>query len=244
VNEFVQIDKNSRIPVYVQMMNLLIKQIEDGTLEDDSKLPPERELCKTYGVSRSTVRQTIRELEKDGYVRISKGMGAFVARKQLHQNISSLYSFTEYMKNLGKTISTVLVDFAETECDERIARKMQCAAGTGIYRFTRIRFVDGEPVILVTTHLLCGRFPDFDKEGLIAGSLYTMMSDKYNVTFTNVKETLQIVRARKDEAHLLRVKTGDPCMKIDRYTFENDVLIEYAVGIARGDRFIYNVVLR
>ncbi|MCL2033837.1 MAG: GntR family transcriptional regulator [Oscillospiraceae bacterium] len=238
-----QIDKNSRIPVYVQMMDLLITQIEDGILEEENRLPPERELCDIYGVSRSTVRQAIQGLEKDGYVNIYKGRGAFVASKRLNQEMSGFYSFTEYMKKLGKTISTVLIDFSKIKCDERIARKMQCPAGADIFRFTRVRYVGKEPMIIVTTHLLCERFPDFEGERLVTGSLYAMMSEMYNVTFTRARETLQSVCARKDEAKLLQLKQGAPCMKIDRYTYEKDRLIEYAIGIVRGDKFQYNVEL-
>ncbi|MCL2827966.1 MAG: GntR family transcriptional regulator [Oscillospiraceae bacterium] len=238
-----EIDKNSRIPAYVQLMSSLITQMEDGTLPEEEKLPSERELCDIYAVSRTTVRQAIHELEKDGYVYIYKGRGTYVAAKRLNQEMSGLYSFTESMKQLGKTISTRLIDFAQIKCDERIARKMQCAVGTEIFRFTRVRYADNEPVLIVTTHLPCKRFPNFDAERLHTDSLYSMMTDTYNVTFSKAKETLQSVCARGDEGVLLQVESGAPCMKIDRYTFEKDTLVEYAVGIARGDKFAYNVEL-
>ena len=237
------IDKSSRIPVYVQLMNTLLKQIHNGTFNQEDQLPSERELCAIYGVSRSTVRQAIQEMENDGYVNIHKGKGTFVASNRLNQEMSGLYSFTEYMKKLGKTISTKLISFTQEKCDERIAQKMQCAVGVDLIRFTRVRYVDLEPVIIVTTNLLQERFPDFKEESLSANSLYTMMSESYNVTFTKVKETLQSVCSRKNEATLLQLKPMSPCMKIDRYTYENDLIIEYGVGIARGDRYQYNVEL-
>jgi len=239
----VQIDKNSRIPAYVQMMDSLIAQIEDGTFQEETKLPSERELGDIFAVSRTTVRQAMQELEKDGYVNIYKGRGTYVAAKRLNQEMSGLYSFTESMKRLGKTISTKLVNFERIKCDERIARKMQCPAGTEIYRFMRVRYADNEPMIIVTTHLPCKRFPGFDAERLITGSLYAMMADAHNVIFSRARETLQSVRVRSGEDALLQVEPGAPCMKIDRYTFEKDALIEYAVGIARGDKFQYNVEL-
>jgi len=155
-----------------------------------------------------------------------------------------MYGFTEYMKSLGKTISTKLIEFSKTQCDERIARKMKCAAGTNIYRFKRMRYADNEPMLVTTTHIPCERFPDFDSERLVTGSLYAIMTDTYNVTFTEAKETLQSVSIRKDEVELLQVDLGAPCMKIDRYTYERDSIIEYGFGIARGDKFEYNVTLR
>ena len=238
-----EINKNSRIPAYVQMMDSLIAQMEDGSLSEEEKLPSERELCDIYAVSRTTVRQAMQELERDGYVHIYKGRGTYVAARRLNQEMSGLYSFTESMKQLGKTISTQLINFEQIKCDERIARKMQCPVGTEIYRFTRVRYADKDPVLIVTTHLPCNRFPNFDAEHLRTGSLYTMLTDSYKVAFSKARETLQSVRVRPAEVALLQVEPGAPCMKIDRYTFEKDALVEYAVGIARGDKFAYNVEL-
>ena len=239
-----QIDKNSRIPAYVQVMDALIAQMEDGTLAEEAKLPSERELCDIFAVSRTTIRQAMGALESDGYVHIYKGRGTFVAAKRLNQEMSGLYSFTESMKRLSKMISTKLVAFEQIKCDERIARKMQCPIGTELFRFTRVRYADNEPMLIVTTHLPCKRFPNFSEEGLLTGSLYAIMRETYHVNFTKANETLQSVCVRADEAELLQVESDAPCMKIDRYTYEKETLIEYAVGIARGDKFEYNVELR
>jgi len=239
-----EINKKSRIPVYVQLMDEIISQIESGALAVDTKLPSERELCKQYDVSRTTVRQAMQELERDGFVITYRGRGTYVASRRFNQDMSCLYSFTKSMEQLGMTISTKLIEFDKIQCDERIARKMNCVAGTEIYRFKRVRYADNEPLLLVTTHLPCKRFPDFDPEHLRTGSLYSMMTDTYNVNFTEARENLQIVRSRSDEIELLKLKRGEPCMKINRYTYEKDEIIEYAIGIAGGDKFEYNVVLR
>ena len=238
------IDKSSRIPAYVQLMEYIISQIKSESLHEGDKLPSERELCDIFDISRATVRQAIHELEKEGYVYIKKGIGSFVEDRRLNQEMSGLYSYTQSMKNLGKTISTKLVDFARIPCSPRLALKMDCPEGTDIYRFTRVRYADNEPMLIVTTHLPCSRFPKLSSESLISGSLYTLMEERYHVEFTNASETLQSVSAKKEEAKLLGIEEHAPCMMINRRTFENEKMIEYAVGIARGDKFKYNVELR
>ena len=238
------IDKNSRIPAYVQLMEYIIGQIKNESLHEGDKLPSERELCERLDISRATVRQAIHELEKDGYVSIKKGIGSFVEDRRMNQEMSGLYSYTQFMKGLGKTISTKLIDFEKISCTSRLSRKMECKEGEKIYRFTRVRYADNEPMLIVTTHLPCKRFPKLKSEDLIAGSLYTLMEEHYNVEFTNAHETLQSVSAKKDEALLLDIKENAPCMMINRRTFEKGKMIEYAVGIARGDKFKYNVELQ
>ena len=62
-----KIDKSSRIPLYYQLMNIIVEMIEEGNLQEDDKLPSERELCEKYDVSRSTVRQAT-GIRKEGYI--------------------------------------------------------------------------------------------------------------------------------------------------------------------------------
>ena len=237
------IDKNSRIPVYVQLMNILIDQIKSGALGEDDKIPAERELCDKYSISRTTVRQAIQELEKERYIYIQRGKGTFVSPRQYKQELFGFYSFTEEMKKLGKVPSSKVIDFEVTYCDESIAEKMGKAVGDKIFRFARLRFADNEPMMIVTSCIPYERFPGFSREELEVGSLYENFANKYNVLFTKAKELLQSVATRKTEAEMLKTKVGFPSMLIERTTYENEQIIEYSIGIARGDKFKYDIML-
>ena len=76
------INKESRIPLYYQLIDILIEMIEKGYISENDQLPSERELCETYNVSRSTVRQAMQELEREGYVYREHGKGTFVSPKK------------------------------------------------------------------------------------------------------------------------------------------------------------------
>ncbi len=73
------IDKNSPVPIYYQIKQLIKQQIEDGTLPPGEKLPPEQVLCDLYHVSRAPVRQALLELVQEGYIYRRAGLGTFVA---------------------------------------------------------------------------------------------------------------------------------------------------------------------
>lgn len=53
---------------YRKIYNNLRKKILDKTLAEGDKVPPERVLCETYGVSRVTVRHALRMLHDQGLV--------------------------------------------------------------------------------------------------------------------------------------------------------------------------------
>ena len=238
------IDRDSRIPAYVQLMDIILEQINCGNWGENQKLPSERELCETYALSRTTVRQAIQELEKDRKLYVEHGKGTFVSPKRYEQSLLSFYSFTEEMKKLGKTPFTKVISFAQIECDERIARKLNLRVGKPVYCFTRLRYADDELVLMVTSYIPCSRFPGFSEDMLKDNaSLYQTFAEKYNVVFSKAQESLQSVGARKEEARLLQITPGYPCMMIERQTFENDRIIEYAHSIARGDKYRYDVLL-
>src|SRR6478672_8427997 len=65
-------------PRYVQLARLMRNEIDQGVLQVNDRLPGEREICKRFGVSRTTVRHALEELERMGYVRPDPTRGWFV----------------------------------------------------------------------------------------------------------------------------------------------------------------------
>ena len=88
-----KIDKNSKTPLYLQLMDIFIDEI-DSALDENEQLLSEREICDKYNVSRTTVRQTMDELEKAGYIYKVHGKGTFVSSKRVEQDLIAFYSFT------------------------------------------------------------------------------------------------------------------------------------------------------
>lgn len=238
------INKESRIPLYYQLIDILIEMIDHGYLNENDQLPSERELCETYNVSRSTVRQAMQELEREGYVYREHGKGTFVSPKKLKQDLLEFYSFTDEMKKIGKKPSSQVLDFKTIECNDELARKMNLLSGEKVYVFTRLRLADNEPMMLETSYVPCIRFPGLTKDQLEKDAMYNIFTEKYKTTFTCAEETFQPVLASEEEAAILKYNSGLPAMMIKRITYENDMIIEYTKGIARGDKFKYHVLLK
>lgn len=242
-DNMMKIDKTSRMPLYYQLMDIIIDMIDSGELVEDDQLPSERELCEIYDISRSTVRQAIQELEKEGYIYRVHGKGTFVSKEKFRQELLEFYSFTEEMKKIGKVPSSKVLDFQIVGANEKIARKMKIEVGERIYVFTRLRLADNEPMMLETSHVPYDRFPGITKEKLEKYAMYDIFTKEYDAVFTGAEEIFQSVLTREDEAELLEYFVGMPSMMIERLTYEKDLIIEYTKGIARGDRFKYHVYL-
>src|ERR671916_1680979 len=72
------LDPEIELPLYRQLGDALAGAIADGVLEEGERLPSERDLAASLGVSRTTVVTAYRGLESRGLVRGHVGRGTFV----------------------------------------------------------------------------------------------------------------------------------------------------------------------
>ncbi len=242
VFELNNIDKSSRVPLYSQLMDILIEKITNSLSEND-QLSSEREICDTYDLSRSTVRQAMVELQKEGYIYKVHGKGTFVAPKKLNQDLMQFYSFTEEMKKIGKEPKSVVLDCEVIEADESLAEKMKIEEKKGLYKITRLRKADDTPMLYEVTYLPLNRFPGLTKEDLESRAMYDIFKNKFAVDIFMAEEYFQPVLTNKLESKYLEIPEGAPSLKIERLSFELDKIIEYTISVARGDKFKYKVRL-
>ena len=236
-------DKKSKVPLYLQLMEELINKIEKQDYEEHAQLPSERELCDIYGLSRITIRQALQELEHEGYIYKQHGIGTFVAPKSYNQNLAQLYSFTEEMEKLGKIPTTAVLSFSVIAVDERLAKKMQLKPLDEVYKVVRLRLADGKPLMHETSYLPREVFPNLTEDDLKERPMYDVFHEDYQIGLTNATERFSAVLIRKEEAEYLDALASQPAMLIKRYAYYNEKLIEYTNSVARGDKFAYTVEL-
>lgn len=239
-----RIDKESKLPLYHQLYEAIARKIETGDFKENEKLPSERELCESLDISRSTVRQAMAELEKDDYIYKEHGRGIFVSYESFRQDLLNFYSFTDEMLKIGKEPSSKVLAFDRVKADEKLSRKLKTKEEAELYRVTRLRLADDEPILLETSYLPVRRFPDLEGEELAEKPMYDIFREQYQVIFSEAKEVFKSVTIRKHEADKLEVNRQSPGMMIERYTYEKEKIVEYTTSIARGDKFEYVVRLQ
>ena len=96
-----QLDLKSRKSIYEQVMDQLKEQIMTGQMATGEKLPSVRELSKSITVNPNTVQKAYRELERQGYVYTTSGVGTFVAdRSEIHADLPALQKAQENLDAL------------------------------------------------------------------------------------------------------------------------------------------------
>lgn len=80
----------STLPKYIQISEMLIRDIAAGQLADGARLPAERDMARGLGISVGTLRKALADLESKGLLERVQGSGNYVRQKV---DVSSIYSF-------------------------------------------------------------------------------------------------------------------------------------------------------
>src|SRR5690625_2077020 len=153
-------------------MEELIEKIDNKVYQYNEKLPSEREFCEIYDMSRITVRQALQELAREGYIYKLHGKGTFIAPKSYNQNLVKLYSFTDEMKEMGKTPATKVLSFEEITINEQLAKKMDVKPLDEVFQVIRLRLADDEPLMYETSYLPKKIFPNLTANDLEERPMY------------------------------------------------------------------------
>ena len=236
------IDHSSYIPLYVQIIEYLTSEIEQGKYKEGQQIPPETTLAAELGVSRITVTNAIQRMVQEGTLYRIQGKGTFVAAQKVEHRLTSLVSFTEDMVSRGYKPRSTLVGFDLVVPSEKIKEKLALNQDDMTWKIRRVRYADDEPMAIQTAYLPEKVFPKLKREMLEEGSLYKALQTHYNVEMLEAEEMYRVVVLRKDEANLLKVSAESPALHSIRISSLKDKRkFEYTESILRGDRYVLYV---
>ena len=233
------------LPLYLQLASLTRRCISSGLLKPGDQLPSEAELCRHFNISRSTVRQALKELAEQGLVLRRQGLGSFVAAPKLYRRSENIYSFTSEATAMGRKPGSRLLSFEIIRPSADIRRLMELRdESVEVYRFTRIRLVDEMPLMLETSYYPCYIYPGLTRELVQTHSFYSLLLERGVVpgTATDIYEAIRLDRT---EADLLATKAGSAGFNHQRITRSEDgTVLELTHSVMRGDRTKLEVTLQ
>jgi GntR family transcriptional regulator len=227
-------------PLYSLVASRAEQLIASGAWREGDRLPPERQLCHQFDVSRSTLRQALGELEERGLISRHQGRGTFVARPRLQLPIAGAFSIGEAMRQRGMTITTRVLGVEVVEASRQLATDLACLPGDPIVVIERLRLSDGEPMVLDTAHLRADLFPGLPRADLEHRSLYEVLRTDYGRAVAEAQETLEPVILTPRECQLLRVPPHTTALLTRRVTTDAEgVVVALGHALLRGDRSRY-----
>jgi GntR family transcriptional regulator len=236
------VDPRDIVPKYYQLVSIMRHKIEDGEWEPYDLIPSERELEKQYNISRTTIRQALAILVRQGYLYREHGRGTFVAPQKLQQSLHELVSFTEDMRKRGMQPGQVIRFIGYTDPLPKVVQALELPPDTEkLFLIERIRLADGQPIGMQASYLNLPNGQTITREEMEQqGSLYKILQEKFNMLPTEAEETIEATQASPDESMVLNIPEGSPLLLTSRILYaQNRRPVEYVKILLRGDRYKY-----
>jgi GntR family transcriptional regulator len=218
-----QIDRRSPVPYFFQLKQLIAEELEAGRWSPGDRIPSEPELCEYFAVSRTTVRQALAELEREGRLRKEKGRGTFVTEPRTSAwYLQSSYGFYDEATEFGLEVTSRVLRREVAALPTWAAAALELPEGRKGVRLERLRSVDGEIAMYVESYLL-SEFAEvvMDAE-LERGSLYGVLRERTGIEVAGGRRVVEAATARRDLARMLEVKAGSSMLLVEAVSWDGD----------------------
>jgi GntR family transcriptional regulator len=239
----VRIDKNSPIPVYVQISDAIRTLIRGGALTPESPLPPSSILCQHFGITRMTLRQAYNVLEREDLIQPQRGRGTFVSRPKIEKSLREMSGFTEEMLAAGKVPSSRLIRVRQIKPGLEARDFFRLPEGARVFEMVRLRLSNNIPIAIEEVQIPEHMCPGLDRLDWSNQSLYNQLEERYGLKLARCVEVISAALPSREEKQLLEIDRTVALLKIKRQSYtSSDVPAELALTSYRGD--LYTAVIR
>lgn len=237
------LDTNSFVPYYQQIVDHVRELVEKRALREGDGFFSEGEIARALGISKMPVRQAFQKLRAEGLLIVAKGKRPAIGSGRVPWNFQQLRGFSEEMRRRGLIPSARVLSMKVIEPELETAQALKLTLDEKVYALRRLRFVNAEPVAVVTSHLPVRIFTGIEKQDLEKQSLYQIFEDVYKRKLRWAEETIGATTAVEQDANVLQTKLGSPLLMIRETTYDvQNIPIEYSVSLLRGDRYTASVI--
>lgn len=223
-----------RMPLYIQLQDIIIKKIEEKKYLPGEAIPSERKMAETYGVNRMTVKRAVNKLVELGYLIRKPGAGTYVAQRD-HKKIDLSYmdettgntGITAMLTKSGMKTSNKVLGLGEVTGSKYLNYKLALGGEDNVFGVHRVRLADGQPFAIEYTYVPQKYFDDIEKFDFSKVSLYDYMDTKKHMPVHFI-QNLVICQANEKVSELLGIERGTAVFKIEYQGADEDYnVVEY-----------------
>ena len=230
------------LPKYHAISQDIIRAINEGKLVPGMHVPSENQIISRYGVSNTTARKALLEVERAGWAVRIKGKGTVVESGPVTRSATRILSFTRNMIEAGFTPSTRVLS-------HEIMKKGYSATINGrryhmkspVCRIKRLRLGNAIPMMVEVRYISCALCPGIESRDL-SGSLYELYEKHYGLSLTEVHQMVSAVTLDAEALDLFGLEEPIPGLLVEGVTFRGkEIILEMEKSFYRGDRYRFAV---
>lgn len=237
------LSRNKSIPLYEQLKDIIEHKINMNEYKPNEQIPSERELGEQYDVSRITVRQAIALAEKEGLVSKVHGVGTFVARPKIKQELNTVADFQSTVAQLGLIASTRSIGSEVITSDFKLAKLLNINVMDKVLHLQLLGCGDESPIVYYNTFFpfIIGEMVKEAAEKNINKNIPFSTLDLYkelgDYEPTHVEQTFEALVSDEKTSEMLEVKLNFPLLRVTSIVYQENTPLEYKEAYYRGDKY-------
>ncbi|MFO7851703.1 MAG: GntR family transcriptional regulator [Bacteroidota bacterium] len=206
-----------KTPQYRHLYEILRRHIADGLYREGDLLPSENELCKLHNLTRPTVRKALDLLSNEGFIKRHQGLGSVVHKLPKGIGILSISGTTTAVGKENLETRTIIKPSLTPWPDDFPFTLGDHEREVGAMHFTRLRLVNGKPVIYDISYLPNINLPRFSARNLDNKSLFNILRTAYRIEVKGGEQYIKAINAPDPEiCRILDIKADTPVLHMQR----------------------------
>ncbi len=218
------IDRVSPEPFYIQLSRAIEEAIDKGIFAPGDRLPSESELCRQFDLARSTVRETLRNLEDRRRIRVVPRRGAFVMdADQAGWGLQVAAGFFEGEVDLNQRhVDTEILEAALKPFVGHCASVLNIPDGSQGFLLRRLRKLDGKMAMYSKNYLPKDLQKVVLNSDVMSGGSLNKTLEGAGHRIYSARRSVEAIAAHGEIAKLLQVPTGSPLLLVNSISWGQD----------------------
>ena len=231
----------NKIPIYRQIEQYIMNNIEDGIYAEGMMIPSEEDFCEKFHTSRMTVRKAFDILQTKGILHKKKGKGTFVSTFSIEKNMQTIHGWKETMQMAGYRTRSDLLKIAMEKADEKIAKKLHMKEGDFVYIIIRLRYANDTPILIEKAHLNAFMFPNLLQITFEEQSLYDILKRNYQLHIHHVCQKVLTQKLYGAYAQQFFQEDEATALVMENISYDDrEIPLEYTISYINGELYSLN----
>lgn len=222
-------------PRYQAVKAHILERIRSGAWGPGDRISSEHELVAELGLSRMTVNRALRELAEEGLLLRVAGVGSFVAEPKAQSALLAVSSLAEEIRGRGHEHRCDVLRVVRESATMEVAAALGLSTGSSVFHALCVHRENGVPVQIEDRYVnpqAAPAFADQDFRDLQPGE-YLLRE----VPLDEVEHVVDAVASTPEEAELLGIRSGAPCLVLTRRTWTGALPVTFVRCIHPGTRY-------
>ena len=203
----------------------LLREMRQGLFATSLRLPPENELCALLGVSRTQLRDSLAQLDREGFISRCHGVGTLINRHVLaiQTRMDLEVEFMDMVREAGFVPEAKCLGAERLGASAEVAERLHLTEGAPCLHIGKLVTADGRGAIFCQDIIDCASIRDHCyPEDVFVQPVFYFLQRFCGLTPLMDVTSVRAVAAEKDVAEILGVEPGSPLLYMDEVDYDRD----------------------